>query len=920
MSPQTPTLSAQKPPSSLTQPLKFDFKDLATALVKGVGHAALGKFDDLTDDGADALAAIGLEGKTPEALLYLLLQRALQQALVALLKDSRDHLPEKINPDDLLACMEEAITSVEIDSAFFLKPAQLPLLHEVSRALQNWLSGAGVALAIATTIAQRLPGFFPYALHREWQRNAKQYAAILDRFTTPFTQAAEREAAWHTYAAQLQQCLDEGVFNEPFGLRQIYIPLNAFYEEEIPKTGAADEPGRKKRRVVVELAQELETWLNKNDRNDAIRVVSGGPGSGKSSFAKVFAARIAEQGRLKVLFVPLHLIDSTRDFIDEIGRFVHDDGQLKNNPLDADGGEANLLIILDGLDELASQGRAAAATARDFVRTVQQTVERRNLHQLQLRVLFSGREVVVQESESEFRRPHQVLTVLPYYVASPEEEFYDPQRLLKKDLRQIWWQNYGRLIGKNFAGLPKELKREDLVKITAQPLLNYLLALSFCRGKLDFASAVTLNQIYHDLIEAVYERGYENGRRHVSVRGLPSEDFFLILEEIGLAAWHGDGRTTTVTEIEKHCRDGGFGNQLDAFQDGAKRGITRLLAAFFFRQHGERVKGDPTFVFTHKSFGEYLAARRLVRAMQDVVEELTRRETTGRGKGWGEIEALHHWAIWCGPTAISPYIHQFLVAEVSAMTQEKAAEWQRCFTRLFSYLLRHGMPMERLQLPCFQDALFQSRNAEEALLAALNACARATRQVSRVEPPNRTCFGAWFKRIQGQRSGSESVLAARCLSWLDLSDSILDFCDLYAADLSNAELINIQVLRGGLWDANLNGADLRRANLSGADLRRADLRRAKLSGANLSGADLSEADLRRADLRGADLSEADLRRADLCGADLRGADLSGANLSEARLSGADLSGADLRNAKITGTNFQNAILGNAKFDTGKRPR
>lgn len=367
---------------------------------------------------------------------------------------------------------------------------------------------------------------------------------------------------------------------------------------------------------------------------------------------------------------------------------------------------------------------------------------------------------------------------------------------MKNDLRQIWWQNYGRLIGKNFAALPNELNREDLAEITAQPLLNYLLALSFCRGKLDFVSAVNLNQIYRDLIEAVYERGYEKGRLHTAVRDLSPEDFFLILEEIGLAAWHGDGRTTTVTEIEKHCRDGGFGNQLDAFQDGAKRGITRLLAAFFFRQHGERIKGDPTFVFTHKSFGEYLAARRLVRAMQDVAEELTRRETTGRGRGWGEIEALYHWAVWCGPTAISPYIHQFLVAEVSLNGPEKVAEWQRHFTRLFGYLLRHGMPMERLQLPSFQDALFQARNAEEALLAA-RPCNPASQPDRTSKPDDIRCL---VQADSGTKKRGESVLAARCLSWLDLNNSVLHFCDLFGTDLSNAELKKFVTTQVTLFD------------------------------------------------------------------------------------------------------------------------
>jgi len=58
--------------------------------------------------------------------------------------------------------------------------------------------------------------------------------------------------------------------------------------------------------------------------------------------------------------------------------------------------------------------------------------------------------------------------------------------------------------------LPKELIHPDLDEITAQPLLNYLVALSFTRGKLDFSSDINLNSIYSDLVAAVHERGYES--------------------------------------------------------------------------------------------------------------------------------------------------------------------------------------------------------------------------------------------------------------------------------------------------------------------------------------------------------------------------------------------------------------------------
>ena len=79
------------------------------------------------------------------------------------------------------------------------------------------------------------------------------------------------------------------------------------------------------------------------------------------------------------------------------------------------------------------------------------------------------------------------------------------------------------------------------------------------------------------------------------------------------------------------------------------------------------------------------------------------------------------------------------------------------------------MPMEQAKVGAtFKELQFCARNAEEALLVVLNACARVTKVRFKIDQPDPTSFGAWFRRIQGQRSGPESALAAKCLSYVDL--------------------------------------------------------------------------------------------------------------------------------------------------------
>ncbi len=81
--------------------------------------------------------------------------------------------------------------------------------------------------------------------------------------------------------------------------------------------------------------------------------------------------------------------------------------------------------------------------------------------------------------------------------------------------------------------------------------------------------------------------------------------------------------------------------------------------------------------------------------------------------------------------------------------------------------------------------------------------------------------------------------------------------------------------------------------------------------ANLSDAQLSDIDLTGFNLSGTDLNGADLSGTNLSKVNLQGANLQGANLSETTLAGADFTGADLSRAIIAGANFNEATLAGA---------
>jgi uncharacterized protein YjbI with pentapeptide repeats len=658
--------------------------------------------------------------------------------------------------------------------------------------------------------------------------------------------------------------------------------------------------------VVVELWDTLTNWLESGDRTDAIRVVSGGPGCGKSSFTKMFAAYVSETMDFPVLYIPLHRFNPNKDLVEAVRDFVQFAQFLPHNPLapNVQEGEQRLFILFDGLDELAMQGKVGAEVAQSFVGEVQRTVNQFNLQQTRLQVLLSGRELVVQSSSDLFRKSGQILHFLPYFA--PEDErntrsgtehtYLDEHNLLTTDRRQEWWQLYGTASGLGYTHMPQELDQGNLTEITAQPLLNYLVALSYQQDKLDITPESNLNEIYQNLLTAVYERGWAGkDARHPAIANITQSSFERILEEVALASWHGDGRTTTVKDIEVRCENSGLKQLLEVFQEGAKSGVIRLLTAFYFRQSGQRDGGDRTFEFTHKSFGEYLTARRLVRGLERINQELENRKANC-DCGWNEKQALVEWAELAGPSRIDADLFKFLLDEVQfrhRKNPELVAQWQQNLCRLIEVMLRHGMPMEKLPFATFHEANRQARNAEEVLLVTLNACARCTRVVSQFKWDKSDHFGNWLARLQYQSPGNEKSPVLNHLSFLDLSG-----CDLRCRDLCGANLNGVNLNEANLEDANLNSAAL-----EGASLYRARLGWANLLSANLSGSILDEAHLYMTVLDGAILYKARLHGANLEQAYLREANLEGADLKEANLEGADLDGANLDGANLKGANL-----------------
>ena len=211
--------------------------------------------------------------------------------------------------------------------------------------------------------------------------------------------------------------------------------------------------------------------------------------------------------------------------------------------------------------------------------------------------------------------------------------------------------------------------------------------------------------------------------------------------------------------IRALCEAAGLTKQLTSFEQGAEAGATSLLAAFYFRYSVNNEGDEQAFEFTHKSFGEYLVSRRLVRAVSTLHRLRVRHEGQDpeyeREEGIDKRTALLRWVEVTGQNPLEANAFSFLKRQLQLEARDgevdvpQVSSWQMTLAELISDVQMNDMPME--QLPAagsFARQVVWARNAEEALLAVHAACGFVTRKSSPIRWPaiplvQRSCAPTW---------------------------------------------------------------------------------------------------------------------------------------------------------------------------------
>ncbi|MBD1935861.1 pentapeptide repeat-containing protein [Microcoleus sp. FACHB-68] len=832
------------------------------------------------------------------------------------LKKSGDFELTEAQAKDVLRCFHESELAEEFNGILSTLVKQAGLsVNEAEILTKRVACGTHRYLNEAlASVTDKVPAFVQ--LYRDgWRKESEKYHD-LDKYL-------EKKIA-----TKPQERINS---DELITFQQIYVSLEV-------------KPGNKKD---GEYADNLEAWAKRllldQTKQDQVLFIQAGPGRGKSVFCRMFADQVRRELhpiwtpiliRLRDIITFENSLENTLKAVIKEDFVKNDDGWLTNK-------NTRYLFLLDGFDELVLE-RRNIKTLQDFLTEVGQfQKDYSDIPGVGHRVLITGRSLAL----------HSIETWLPDNIERVEILPMDDE------LQQQWFVKWEAIVGatKNqaFQALLKDKDCPGRVQeLAKEPLLLYLLAAMHRDERIkveDFAEVISAKiVIYEKALDWVLTK-QRKPLLNQKLTGQETKDLQRILTEAGLCVVQSGGECAAISMIEERLQSDASAKALleKAEKDLGESALKNALATFYL-QTGSK---DGSVEFCHKSFGEFLCAKRIKESLINWTKPGSQRQK------FDILDEQFDWEIYdlLGYGGLTPEIVEYLTALLKKDGEFRQVE---LFQRLEDFYLRwcdgelidappkklffinfpqegnlpqHKMRLLRTQvensnLGQRQVDIYTGLNVM-ILLLELNRYAQSQDELKDQvvfypcgQPDTENFDQFRLGRLIGYchciDAGAFTRVIGSFLSNTNLNDANLKSANLGSVSLSSANLSNANLSHANLDDANLENANLSSAKLIGAYLNSAYLIAANLIGANLSGAYLSSANL-----SGAYLSSANLIDANLSGAYLSDTNLSDANLSSANLINAsfinntNLSSANLINANLSSANLENANLSNAHLNT-----
>jgi Pentapeptide repeats (8 copies) len=386
---------------------------------------------------------------------------------------------------------------------------------------------------------------------------------------------------------------------------------------------------------------------------------------------------------------------------------------------------------------------------------------------------------------------------------------------------------------------------------------------------------INRNALYERIFSQVWFRDRKI-KLHPAGKNVEQDDFFLLMESLGLASWRGGGRTAGADDFVR-IRKLYAPEKRREYDKLPSASLQNLTLQFFSR---EDQADDPGFEFIHKSFGEYLTARALINLGKRYISKLRAGE---------EIEFFDTWAQICGAEVVTSDIRDFIFLEYGKLSNLELEVFQQGLEEVCQALLSERF-VGRV------DGLGRGRSGTEilnALLAIISVLSSLPRFFHFIRKVNGVGFRPFLE---------DDVDGFRYLTYLSM------FCKGHADDFS-------LLFNSAIFPAQTN---LRFVSFPEMNLRRITAVELQAEQANLVGVAFDEAILPNANFSDCFLAGANFRRCRARGArfhrsDLTGSYFSGAKVTDAVFEMANLRGANFSSSDLSGCSFDGAVMIDANF-------
>lgn len=395
---------------------------------------------------------------------------------------------------------------------------------------------------------------------------------------------------WNDYTEGLKRLPDlkETMFAETFGVRRVFISPRAKYRV----VGMGVES-----RTVENLPVLLGALLSERVPAGDLRILCGGPGSGKSTLCRMLASELAADPAMHPVFLRLRHMKEGADVVAFVQEQLRDLGlidrisDLRDVP--------NLVLILDGFDELVM---ASQARLRAFFNRLQEDLATGPLRSA--RVVVSGRDTLFPGGDGLPLGAH-VLTLEPF------------DRSQIAEWGKKWRALHGNGPGCGFT--PEGLLPDDeeaaatpLQHLVSWPLTLHLLARVHAKGTLRLNQDTEKAFLYRSILADTA------WRQTMQTSGQGRFDRAELRRFMRLLAWEMYRRETDSLEHSEVMP------LIRRFYPEATEADAAELTQVAIVNAPELTKGEETGCeFVHKSFSEYLAAEHIVETIERTAHKVT---------------------------------------------------------------------------------------------------------------------------------------------------------------------------------------------------------------------------------------------------------------------------------------------------------